>query len=261
MAADKFDVIASIVAYNNPPEMIRSATESFLSTSLRVKLYIIDNSQQKGLADHLNGLPVSYFYTAKNIGFGRGHNQALSIAEPSKYFLFLNPDVVIGRGAVDVLWHYLEAHPQAGIVCPKVLNTDGSVQHLNKRHPTVPALFVRRFLPQAWHGPFRKILDRYEMKDVGYDTECMVPCVSGAFMLCRRSALDKLGGFNPNYFLYFEDFDLSLRMQQMGYKTMFFPHATVIHCWERASHTSWRIAFIFMASALRFFRTWGWKWQ
>jgi hypothetical protein len=104
---------------------------------------------------------------------------------------------------------------------------------------------------------FRERLDSYEMRDVGYEAVCDVPFMTGAFMCCRTDVLKAIGGFDERFFLYFEDADLSRRVQQFGFRTAYFPEACVTHAWERMAHRNWRMAWVFSISAWRYFRKWG----
>lgn len=253
------DCIASIVIYRNPPETLRKAAESFLNTNLRVKLYAVDNSPNPSLKSAFEGLPVIYLFSENNVGYGRAHNQVINNIGPCKYYLILNPDVFIPKGVIEELIKFMDAHPGVGMVCPKVLNEDGTIQYLNKRNPTVLDLFLRRFLPKQLKPIFRRRLDYYEMKDMGYDSIYDVPFISGAFMFCRASVLKEAGGFDPRYFLYFEDADLSRKIQEYGYRTVYYPYVSVNHSWERASHKSVRMALVLIANGIRYFNKWGWK--
>lgn len=253
------DCAASLVAYNNPPEMLKVTAESFLKTNLNVRLYVFDNSSSSELKSAFDGLLVSYYFNGKNVGYGRANNWCINNAEPSRYHLVLNPDIVIPQGALEELAKFMDGHPDIGIVCPKVFSRDGTLQHLNKRVPTVFDLFLRRCLPAKAVPLFRKRLDSYEMKDKGYDSIYEVPSLSGAFMFCRTKVLKEVGGFDPGYFLYFEDFDLSRKVQQYGFKTIYYPFVSVTHMWERAAHKSLMMALFFVASGFRYFNKWGWK--
>ena len=142
----------------------------------------------------------------------------------------------------------MDESPDVGMVCPRVLNEDGTDQFLNKRYPSVLDLFIRRFSPRFLHPLLKKRMDHYEMRDVGYDTICDVEVMSGAFMFCRTEVLKALAGFDPRYFLYFEDFDLSRKFQQLGYRTAYYPNSTVIHSWKRAAHINLRMTLIFIAN-------------
>lgn len=253
------DCSASLVLYRNAPDIVREAATSFLRTDLDVRLYVVDNSPTPVLQSVFEGLPVVYRFSGDNLGYGRGHNLAIFNAGPSRYHLIINPDIVIPEKSLEKLVQFMDARGDVGIVCPKFLNTDGTIQHLNKRDANVLDLALRRFLPAFLRPLARQRLDRYEMKDKGYDTAYEVPFMPGAFMLCRTETLKKAGGFDPRYFLYFEDADLARKVQGLGQKTLYYPGASVIHHWERAPHKSARMAFVLVMNGIRYFRKWGWK--
>ncbi len=254
------DCSASIVAYNNQFKMLRTSAESFLSSSLNTRLYIVDNSPHPVLKNVFNDLPVEYYFYGQNVGYGRAHNWAIKNGKESRYHLIMNPDIIITPGAIESLVNFMDNNEDVGMVCPHVINEDGTDQYLNKRYPKVFDLFARRFIPNFLHFLFKHRMDRYEMKDLGYDKICDVEVVSGAFMLCRKEILKALEGFDPRYFMYFEDFDLSRRLQQHGYRTVYYPNATVMHLWERAAHKNVRMTIIFIVNMCRYFNKWGWKW-
>ena len=195
-----------------------------------------------------------------NLGFGRAHNLAFE-GVTSKYHVICNPDIIFRGNPLRTLQDYLDQHDDVGLLSPIVLNEDLTPQHLNKRLPTVLDLFLRRFLPKAARPMFRARLDRYEMRDVPYDAIVDVPFVSGAFLFCRSEALRRVGGFDPRYFLYFEDVDLSRSVQQAGFRTMCLPTASVVHLWGRAQHKSPRLALSFLRSGVRYFSKWGWDFR
>lgn len=253
------DCVASVVLYNNPPEMVRAAAMSFLRTALDVRLYVVDNSPVPVFKSVFEDLPAVYQFNGGNLGYGRAHNRAIFNAEPSRYHLIINPDIVIPEGSLEKLVQFMDSRGDVGIVCPKFLNTDGTVQHLNKREANVLDLALRGFLPATLRPLVQRRLDRYEMKDQGYDTAYEVPFMPGAFMLCRTDVLKNVGGFDPRYFLYFEDADLSRKFQDYGQKTVYYPGASVIHRWERAPHKSAKMAFILIVNGIRYFNKWGWK--
>jgi GT2 family glycosyltransferase len=253
------DCTAAIVIYNTSPEMVRTAIDSFLSCSLKTKLCIVDNSPEPTLKSALNDLPVEYYFYGENAGYGRAHNWAIQNSKDSHYHIIINPDIVISPGTIEKLILFMDENKNIGMVCPRVLNEDGSDQFLNKRYPNLFDLFSRRFIPKKIQSLLKKRLDHYEMKDVGYDNICDVEIMSGAFMVCRKDILKSIGGFDPRYFLYFEDFDLSRKFQNYGYRTVYYPYATVIHHWERAAHKSLKMALVFSVNMFRYFNKWGWK--
>ncbi|MBI5234200.1 MAG: glycosyltransferase family 2 protein [Deltaproteobacteria bacterium] len=255
---EDYRCIASMVVYKNPRSMVREAARSFLQERLKTKIYVIDNSPSAELSTAFDGLAVSYHFSGRNEGYGRGNNRALALAESGRYFLIMNPDITISNGTVEKLASYMDENPDIGILGPMVLNTDGTLQRLNRREPTVAVLFFRRFLPRALSWLVRKKLDLYEMEDAGYDSVCDVPFISGAFMFCRTAVLKEVGGFDPRYFMYFEDADISRKVRSKGYRTVYYPYANVVHGYEKAAHKSLKMAFVFIMNGIRYFNKWGW---
>jgi GT2 family glycosyltransferase len=114
---------------------------------------------------------------------------------------------------------WLDAHPEVGALAPAVTKPDGTPDFLCKRYPAVFDLFLRGFAPAFLKRWFRRRLDRYDMRDVidpaGSEAVRDVPVMSGCCMLVRRNAIDTTGGFDPKFFLYFEDFDWSVRLNKV----------------------------------------------
>jgi len=239
--------------------MIENVISSFLDTKLNVKLYIVDNSPTPSSLS-LEKRPAFYHYVGQNLGYGKANNWSIQRCEPSKYFLILNPDVIISKGVIEELSQYLDRNPGVGMICPKVLNQDNTLQYVNKRQPNLTDLFLRRFF--VYDGMFdvlKRRLDHYEMRDIGYKDIHEVPFMTGAFMFCRTHVLKKVGGFDPQFFMYFEDADLSKRFQNEGYKTVYYPYVNITHLWQRESQKRLIMALVFMISGMKYFNKWGWK--
>jgi len=198
-------------------------------------------------------------YERVNVG-GTAMVVEAAIRAGVKRVVLFSTIAVYGHSDGRILNEMSPTHPDIGMVCPRVLNEDGTNQFLNKRYLNVMDLFVRRFLPPIFHPILKHRLDRYQMRDVGYDKICDVECIPGAFMLCRKAVLKAVGGFDPRYFMYFEDGDLCRKFRLYGYRTVCYPNATVIHGYERASHKSVKMAMILIANMFRYFNKWGWKW-
>lgn len=252
---------ASMVIYKNPPEMIRNAALSILNSECSIELYIIDNSPTPELRSAFEGLPIVYHFYGENVGYGKAHNWAIFNSTSAKYHVILNPDIIIPHDTMRALIEFMDTNPDIGLVSPKILNEDGSIQHLNKRYTTILDLFLRRFLPNPLKPIFKRRLDFYEMKDVGYDSSYDVQFLTGCFMFCRKSVLQDIGGFDPRYFLHFEDADLTRKFQENNSRTVYFPDASVTHLWERAPHKSMKMALILIINGMRYFRKWGFKWH
>lgn len=192
-----------------------------------------------------------------NVGFGRGHNTALAEGIGS-YHLVLNPDIELADNALFQALAFLEEHPDCGLLTPGAFWKDGSRQYLCKRYPTIVDLLLRGFAPAKLRKIFKQRLDRYEMRDlIDENIVWNPPIVSGCFMLFRGILLQRLRGFDPKYFLYFEDFDLSLRTARMT-RVAYVPQVKIIHNGGHASRKGFQHIIMFVRSAVRFFGTHGW---
>ncbi|MBN3723538.1 glycosyltransferase [Burkholderia sp. Ac-20379] len=194
-----------------------------------------------------------------NVGYGRGHNLAIGAAETG-FHLILNPDIDLAPDALSQAFAFLDSHPEVGLLSPYVAGPDGAMQYLCRRRPTVVSLFVRGFLPARWRAPFAALLADYEMRDV-IDGEHVLfdpPIVSGCFMLFRAEILRKVGGFDPRYFLYFEDYDLSLRAHEVT-RVAYVPAVRTAHYGGHAARKGWLHVKLFGASAFKFFNRFGWR--
>jgi GT2 family glycosyltransferase len=194
-----------------------------------------------------------------NVGFGRGHNLAWRAVE-ADYHLVLNPDIALAPDAIDKALQYLRANMGVVVLAPEARGRSGERLYLCKRYPSVLDLALRGFAPAALRRSFRARLERYEMRDVlGEQPVKGVPIVSGSFMFCRRPALEALGGFAEEFFLYFEDFDLSLRAGRLG-ELAWVPSVRIVHYGGEAARKGWRHIWLFARSAITFFNRHGWKW-
>ncbi len=248
---------ASIVLYQNNREVLGAAIRSFLNTELPVRLYLIDNSPTDSLKDICTDERVTYRFNNRNLGFGAAHNLAMREAIPkAAYHLVLNPDVYFERGTLETLYTYMQQHSNVGLVMPKVLYPDGSLQYLCKLLPTPADLLLRRFM--KWDkARLEKRNELFELRFTGYNREMDVPYLSGCFMFLRTSALQQVGLFDERIFLYTEDADLSRRMQQR-YRTMYYPGATIYHHFAKGSHVNKRLLWYAIHGNVMYFNKWGW---
>jgi GT2 family glycosyltransferase len=195
-----------------------------------------------------------------NIGFGRGHNLTLSEAA-SDFHLILNPDVVLAPNVVTTALSFAEQHPEIGLIVPLVSNANGEQEFLCKRYPAVLDLLLRGFALDSIRRLFTRRLAHYEMRDVIGEREPYFdpPIVSGCFMLFRTPVLKQLGGFDPRYFLYFEDFDLSIRAARMT-RIAYVPSVRITHLGGQAARKGLKHVRMFITSAYKFYSRHGWRW-
>ncbi|MBY0354289.1 MAG: glycosyltransferase family 2 protein [Rickettsiales bacterium] len=263
-ASQRWSLVVSIVTYHSPQDEVLAAVASILGSTVRAHIILIDNHSDAAYSKSLQAaLPASVFYhrAPRNGGFGYGHNLALLMAPPSDYLLILNPDAILHQGALESLLAFLEARPEVGLVAPKVLYEDGQLQPLNKRHPNVLDLVLRRLPDSALmrSSIVQRRLSHYQMLDMGYDTPYAVPFISGCCMMFRRDILQRLGGFDERFFLYFEDADLTRRVHCIS-QAWYCPEAVITHRWHRASKGNAAMFRILLQSAYYYFSKWGWAW-
>ncbi|AYZ68382.1 glycosyltransferase family 2 protein [Burkholderia multivorans] len=194
-----------------------------------------------------------------NIGYGRGHNLAIE-KSCSRYHLVLNPDIDIDPDALIEAFAFLDAHADVALLTPRIDDQQRRMQYLCRRYPTMVDLFVRGFFPENLRRLFARRLASYEMQDVVNDRDIVwdPPIVSGCFMLFRTRVLKQLGGFDPRYFLYFEDYDLSLRTNEIA-RVAYVPSVHVVHHGGGASRKGFAHIRMFGASAFKFFNRFGWR--
>ncbi|WP_321961150.1 glycosyltransferase [Paraburkholderia sp. J7] len=194
-----------------------------------------------------------------NVGYGCGHNLAI-VRATSRLHLILNPDVDLDAQAFVVAAAFFDAHPEVGLLTPRIEEEDGSLQYLCRRYPSLFDLFVRGFAPASVRRLMARRFARYEMRDTidGTSTVWDPPIVSGCFMLFRTGLLQKLGGFDARYFLYFEDYDLSLRAHELM-RVAFVPDVRVVHHGGGASRKGMKHIRLFGVSAFKFFNRFGWR--
>ncbi|MBK7333911.1 MAG: glycosyltransferase family 2 protein [Betaproteobacteria bacterium] len=249
---------------------IGAARESGVLRTVHVAL--VDNSADRAIAAKVvdlgrtrfadSGVQVSYVHGHQNIGYGAAHNLALH-GSGADYHLVLNPDVELAADALLNAVRWMNAHPDVGAIAPQVKRRDGTRDYLVKRKPAVLDLALRGFLPRVGRLLFRSRLDRYEMRDViDADPErdiVDVAAMSGACMLLRRKAVDQTGGFDPRFFLYFEDYDWTVRLNKVT-RTAYVPSFEVVHHGGGASRKGMRHVGHFMKGGWRYYRKHGWKW-
>jgi GT2 family glycosyltransferase len=221
-------------------------------------LTVIDNSPTESLAASCHSLGVEYRYPRRNLGFGTAHNLALKESlSRSRYHVVVNPDVYFNAAVLRGLFDFCEANPSIGLVMPRVLYPDGTIQRLCKRSPTPFDIAARRLFPPMLKRVFRKKLYDFELRHLDLDQPISVPFLSGCFMFIRTSALAEVGGFDERFFMYFEDADLTRRIRDR-YDTVYFPDVSVIHEHGRGSYRSFRLFVHSFRSAVKYFNKWGW---
>ena len=219
------DLSAIVVTYNAAPWIERSL-ESLRGTGAEV--IVVDNGSTDGTPELVRErFPESRVIEQANRGFGAGNNTGMRAAS-GRYFLLLNPDAWLTEGALEHLVSFADEHPEAGVVGPRLLNPDGSLQRSVRGYPTPWRLateyfFLRKLAPrtEALNALFGAGFDHKTVREADY--------LFGACLLVRRDAVDSIGGFDEDFFLMSEEVDWLYRFRQAGWKVLFYPGAEAYH--------------------------------
>ncbi|EMM3426593.1 glycosyltransferase family protein [Klebsiella aerogenes] len=229
---------------------------------LKYKVSIIENGNKEKTNIHMQVEKKYPFVTiniiGENLGYGRAHN--LTIDQKFDYHLILNPDIEFFPESLYSALQFMENNTDCGLLSPQCFWVNGDRQYLCKRYPDVSVLFIRAFAPKFIQNIFRKKLEYYCMKDE-IQAESVLwnpPTVTGCFMLFRTNTLVSLGGFDKDFFLYFEDTDLSLRACRIT-SVAYVPDVKILHHGGNVSKKGLKHILFFTASMIKFFRKHGWS--
>lgn len=252
------DLSIIIVSYNSRRHLERCiGSVEKLKDNLVKEIILVDNGSTDGSIAYVkeNWPKVTVVENGSNIGFAAANNAGIRHSS-GKYLMFLNPDTELSNDTAEKLASYFEHTGDAGIVAPKLLYPDGTLQYSCRTFYNLRTIFFRRFLRKYKSGLERKHL----MLDWDHDSPARVDWVLAACIFTKRELMDKIGLFDEKYRLYFEDVDLCYRFAQRGFKTYYYPLTTVVHHHQRDSAkrisktTIWHIQ-----SMIRFFNKFGWK--
>ena len=223
------------VTYNPGPELEDLARSLTAATTAPVHLVLVDNGSADDRPERVAAAHGGEVVRAgENLGYGRAANRGTEGAtEP--WLVVVNPDIVWEPGSLDVLLAAAERYPDAGALGPVLLNTDGTVYPSARALPSLTqgvghAVFARLWPGNPWTRAYQR---RQESADA---TEREAGWLSGACLLLRREAFEAVGGFDPGYFMFFEDVDLGERLGRAGWRNVYVPSARVTH----VGGTSWR---------------------
>ncbi|MBI4435723.1 glycosyltransferase family 2 protein [Candidatus Uhrbacteria bacterium] len=229
------DVSILIVHYNTPGLLRQTLKGIFRAhPSLAFEVVVVDNNLKSRVKEMVEReFPtVRCLISEENIGFGRGMNKAMEVAR-GRYLFVFNPDMILLPGALEALVQFMDSHPDVGIVGPRLLNPDGSVQHSAYRFME-PMVIVYRRVPILRGMPFAKrAVDAYLLVGEDLSQTRDVDYLLGAAMFVRREAMEQVGGFDPAFFVYFEDQDWCRRFWLAGWKVVYRPQVSLIHYHRR----------------------------
>lgn len=213
-------------------DLLHDCLQSIYAQTQRVRfeIIVVDNGSQDGtlamLRDEFPGVRV--LANDHNAGFTRASNQAIRVST-GRYVLLLNNDTLILPHALDQLVEFADAHPEIGIVSPKVLNRDGTLQLQCRRSFATPWDLFCYFAGLSRAFPQSRLFGRYLVTYMDGAVTHAVDAVSGSCMLIRRAVLDQIGLLDERFFAYQEDTDICFRAHQAGWQVWYFADAQIIH--------------------------------
>ncbi len=212
MAAIDLSVI--ILSYRNPEKLRATLAAVFRSvTGYRFEVIVVDNDSGDGSAEMVErDFPQARLLRNANNGFAKGNNLGLSKAK-GRYILFLNPDTEVDTDVFQKCLDFIEKHEKIGMLGCKLIRADGSIDHASKRGFPNPWNALVYFLKFDKFFAKSKKFGGYDKTYMPADTEGEVDVLSGAFMLTRRSVIDKVGGWDEDFFMYGEDIEFCYRVK------------------------------------------------
>jgi GT2 family glycosyltransferase len=229
------ETLSIIIVSWNTRNLLADCLESVsldLSTShLSAEVVVVDNASHDGTADMVRSRFgwARLIANSDNLGFARANNQALRTTT-GRYVLLLNPDTRLEPGALQTMVGFLDQHPFAGAIGSRLLNEDGSLCTSCQPAPTLTREAWRLF-----HLDRVYPLAVYSMDNWSPDAPRPVDVIQGASMLLRRSALERVGPLDEDYFIYSEEVDLCYRLRRSGWQIWWVPQATVLHYGGRST--------------------------
>ena len=225
------------------------------TSNFQTEVIVVDNASSDGSVAMVEAeFPqVRLMANSENVGFTVGNNQGIAISR-GRYILLLNPDTEIVGDALATMVEYLDDHPRAGALGPKLLNPDGSIQSSRRRFPTLATAFLESTILQQWF-PHNRVTRHYYITDRPDDEVQEVDWVTGACLLARREAIEEVGLLDEGFFMYSEELDWCRRIKAQGWKIVYLPTARVIHYGAQSSEQVKSFQHIqFQRSKIRYFR-------
>lgn len=255
--------VAAVVVNTNAGDDLHACVRSLFDRAGEVTLdvVVVDNDSRDGSTDVVSrAFPaLRVIRNDRNRGFGAAANQGMR-ATDSEFVLLINPDARITGGTLEGLLKWVRDRPRAGVVGTLTVNPDGSVYPSARVVPSLGLGLAHTLVEPVW--PANPWSARYRLAGWDRRSERRVDWVSGSSMLLRRAALDEVGLFDEDYFMYVEDMDLCTRMRAAGWEVWFCPELEIEHIVGTATRGQKRMTLEHSKSIYRYFvkhRARGWR--
>jgi GT2 family glycosyltransferase len=219
-------VSALIVSRNSKDELLECLSSFYASADVPVEAVVVDNDSSDGSpAAVTDDFPqATVLVQAKNLGYGRAANIGLERCQ-GRFILLLSPSVVLDRECVGRLADFLLTRPDAGAVGPRLLLPGGRLDPEARRAFPIPSTLFYQTVGLSKLFPKSPRFGRYNMGHVPESDVHEMDAGTAACLMLRASALDRVGFFDPRYFMFGEDLDLCYRLKLGGWKIFYLPSA------------------------------------
>lgn len=249
--------ISIIIVHYNEGKVLFNCLKSIYKNSPKssFEIVVVDNDVKREIKQRLHKQfpKVVYIESPGDLGYGKGNNLGVNYAK-GEYVFILNPDTIVQKGAIDTLLKFSDTNKDVGIVAPTLSDKDGKCYPMQgtKKLTPVRGVFALSFLNKIF--PNNPISKEYWLKDSDRSKPLEVDVVPGTAFLIRKTLYKKVGGFDKNFFLYFEETDFCNRVQRLGKKLFILPDAKMIHFWAVSTPASPELKKIFAESRFYYFK-------
>jgi len=229
--------LSIIIASFKNPGLIKLCIEAIQKNAEKIKheIIVVDGETEERTHDLMKEkfANIKFIPNKNNVGFGKLVNQGI-LAATGKNLFIINHDIIVKEKSLQVLLRYLEDNPSVGMVGPKLINFDNTIQPSCFRFYSPLTIIYRR----TFFGKFnfaKKHMNRFMMKNEKNNLPSDVDWIMGSAMMISRSALKKVGKLDNRYFMYFEDVDWCWRFWKKNLRVVYNPLAEVFHYHGKAS--------------------------
>lgn len=246
-------VIVSFRVKHFLEQTIRSAQEAL--KGLSGEIIVVDNNSADDTMPYVKPkFPgVTFIENKENVGFARANNQAIMQAKGT-YTLILNPDTIITPECLQKPLEWMAQHPHCGAIGLHMIDGNGQFLPESKRAFPTPWVSFCKIFGLSKLFPYSRAFAKYHLRYLDEFQPHAIDILAGAYMFCRTDLLQKIGGFDEDFFMYGEDIDLSYRIVKEGYQNWYLPVNMLHYKGESTKKDSMRYVKVFYEAMLIFYR-------
>lgn len=229
--------VSVIVASHNAREFIERCVGALSETHHDV--IVVDSASSDGTAEFVRERfpDVRVVQLTENRGYGAALNEGMALSG-ARYFLLMNGDAWPKPGAIEELLDFAESQPRAGVIGPRLLNSNGTLQPSVRGFPTLWRL-ATEYLFLRWFAPRSRALNAFYSAGFDHRSVRDAEFLVGAVLLVRRDVVDEIGAFDTRFFMFNEEVDFCYRACEAGWRVVFYPGAQFVHVGGASTRLEW----------------------